>query len=315
MNGAAGRSAVVIGGTGALGRHICAALLRGGAYRVTAVARREAPVVPGARLVRADLLGNDDTPALSRLVAGSDVVVNAAGAGWRGTPDQMDSAHTVLVEQLLRLLPPRIRLVHIGSVHEYGEIRPHVAADEHHPERPSTVYGRTKLTGTRSIVEAAAEGRSDGVVLRITNVCGPGAPAASFLGHLIERLHQLRPGLPLDLELTPDMRDFVDIRDVADAVVRAATAPVTGLVINIGRGAVHDVPTVAKELIRAAGFPQERVRMRVAAMPEGTGRHGAWTKVDVRRARALLGWSHTRRLQDSLRDQWEAASARVRSTG
>ncbi|MEU5958555.1 NAD(P)-dependent oxidoreductase [Streptomyces sp. NPDC047525] len=305
----------MIGGTGALGRHICAALLRGGAYSVTAVARHEAPVASGARLVRADLLADDDNRALCRLVAGSDVVVNAAGAGWRGTPDQMDSAHTVLVERLLRSLSPGIRLVHIGSVHEYGEIRPHDAADERHPERPSSIYGRTKLTGTRRVMEAAAEGRSDGVVLRVTNACGPGAPTASFIGFLIERLHQLPPGLPLDLELAPDTRDFVDIRDVADAVVRAATAPVTGFVINIGRGAVHDVPTVARELIKAAGFPLERVRMRAAAVPGDKGRCSAWTRVDVRRARALLGWSHTRCLEDSLRDQWEAASALVRSTG
>ncbi|MCM2390487.1 NAD-dependent epimerase/dehydratase family protein [Streptomyces albipurpureus] len=301
-----GRSAVVIGGTGSLGRPICAALLRAGASHVTAVARHEAPVVPGARLLRADLLDNDNR-ALDRLVANSDVVVNAAGAGWRGTPDQMMHAHTVLVERLLRLVPPHTRLVHLGSVHEYGEISPRDAADEDHPERPSAPYGRTKLLGSRSVLAAAAEGRTDGVVLRISNVCGPNAPAASFLGTLIEQLHQLPPGSPLDLAVTPDMRDFIDIRDVADAVVRAATAPVAGLVINIGRGEVHAVPTVAQMMTRAARFPRRRVRMHVATMPGSRGGSGAWAKVDVRRAHALLGWTHTICLPDSLRDQWRAA--------
>jgi nucleoside-diphosphate-sugar epimerase len=296
-----------MGGTGSLGRHICAALLRDGAYRVTAVARHEAPVVPGARLLTADLLGDDDR-AVSRLVAGSDVVVNAAGAGWSGAAEHMARAHTVLVDRLLRLLPAHTRLVHLGSVHEYGEIRPHDAADERHPERPSTVYGRTKLTGTRSVLASAAEGRTDGVVLRVTNVCGPGAPAASFLGSLIQRLRHLSPGSLLELALTPDARDFVDIRDVADAAVRAATAPVTGLVINVGRGAVHDVRTAAELMIDAAGFPRDRVRMRAAAAAGSTGGHGAWTKVDVRRARDLLGWTHSTSLRDSLRDQWEAAA-------
>jgi NDP-hexose 4-ketoreductase len=218
----------------------------------------------------------------------------------------MVSSHTVLVERLLRLVPPRTRLVHLGSVHEYGEIPPREAADERRPERPSTLHGRTKLIGSRAVLASAAEGRTDGVALRITNVCGPGAPAASFLGSLAEQLHRLPPGLPLDLTLTPDMRDFIDIRDVADAVVRAATAPVTGLVINIGRGAVHAVPAVAKLMVRAAGFPEHRVRI---ATPESTEKNGAWTRVDVRRAHALLGWSHTTCLQDSLRDQWEATRA------
>ncbi|APU21373.1 NAD-dependent epimerase/dehydratase family protein [Actinoalloteichus sp. GBA129-24] len=299
-------SAVVLGGTGSLGRHICAALLRAGAAQVTAVARHEGPVVPGARLLRADLLGDDDR-ALNDLVADSDLVVNAAGAGWRGTEEQMFRAHTVLVDRLLRLVPPPTRLVHLGSVHEYGEISPGDAADEHHPERPSAPYGQTKLIGSRSVLAAAAEGRTDAVVLRITNVCGPRAPAASFLGSLIEQLRQLPPGGRLDLTVTPDMRDFVDIRDVADAVVRAAVAPVAGLVINIGRGEVHTVPDVAEMMTGAAGLPPRRVRMRVATMPGNPGGKGAWTKVDVRRANALLGWSHTTCLQDSLRDQWKAA--------
>jgi len=117
------RSAVVIGGTGALGWHICAALLRAGTSQVTAVARHEGPVVSGAGLLRADLLNNDNR-ALSRLISNSDVVVNAAGDSWRGTPDQMVASHTVLVERLLRLMPPDTRLVHLGSVHEYGHI-PH----------------------------------------------------------------------------------------------------------------------------------------------------------------------------------------------
>ncbi|MFD5184547.1 NAD-dependent epimerase/dehydratase family protein [Streptomyces sp. NPDC058372] len=300
------RSAIVMGGTGSLGRCICAALLRTGNYRVTAVARHDAPVPSGARLLRADLLGKDEE-ALSDLVAGSDVVVNAAGAGWGGTPDQMERAHTVLVERLLRLVPLRTRLVHLGSVHEYGEISRHEAADERHPERPVTMYGRTKLVGTNAILASAAEGRSDAVILRVTNVCGPGAPAASFLGSLIERLREMPPGLPLELQLAPDLRDFVDIRDVADAVVRAATAPVSGLVINIGRGHVHDVPTVAELMIKAADFPRHQVRMGAVAESGSTGGHGAWTKVEVSRARDLLGWSPSMSLEDSLRDQWRAA--------
>lgn len=262
--------------------------------------------MPGVELLRADLLHDGSDRALERLLADSDVVVNAAGSGWRGTLEQMLDAYAVLVERLLRLIPPHIRLVQLGTVHEYGEISPHEAADEDHPEQPSTPYGQAKLMGSRSILAAAAEGRTDAVVLRVTNVCGPGAPAGSLLGSLTKRLQELPPGGRLDLAVTPDMRDFIDIRDVADAVVRAAAAPAAGLVVNIGRGEVHAVSDVVEMMADVAGLPRSRLLMNVAAGPESPG-GSSCTNVDVRRAQAVLGWSHVTRLRDSLRDQWEAA--------
>lgn len=110
----------------------------------------------------------------------------------------------------------------------------------------------------------------------------------------------------MDLAVIPDMRDFIDIRDVADAVVRAAAAPAAGLVVNIGRGEVHAVSDVVEMMADVAGLPRSRLLMNVAAGPESPG-GSSCTNVDVRRAQAVLGWSHVTRLRDSLRDQWDAA--------
>ncbi|MEY9911391.1 putative NADH-flavin reductase [Catenulispora sp. MAP12-49] len=83
-----------------------------------AVAVDQFSTVPGVELLRADLLHDGSDRALERLLADSDVVVNAAGSGWRGTLEQMLDAYAVLVERLLRLIPPHIRLVQLGTVHE-----------------------------------------------------------------------------------------------------------------------------------------------------------------------------------------------------
>ena len=66
--------AAVTGGTGFLGRHVVAALLRAG-WRVRLLTRSD-PEPPGVELVRGDL---GDPEALSRLVRGVGAVVHAAG--------------------------------------------------------------------------------------------------------------------------------------------------------------------------------------------------------------------------------------------
>ncbi len=67
--------AAVTGGTGFLGRHVVAALLRSG-WRVRLLARRDLPCPPGVERVRGDL---GDGESLSRLVRGAGAVVHAAG--------------------------------------------------------------------------------------------------------------------------------------------------------------------------------------------------------------------------------------------
>nr|WP_250969927.1 NAD(P)-dependent oxidoreductase [Streptomyces sp. RKAG290] len=219
----------------------------------------------------------------------------------------MRLANTELVATLVdavRKLPRRPRLIQLGTIHEYGAGAAG-AIDEEMTPVPVNFYGESKLRATRLVLDAARASELDGVVLRVANVIGPGAPAGSLLGGIAARLRETPPGPDTpetELAVAPleALRDFVDLSDLADAVLAAAgTAPadVTGHVINVGSGRVVHVRQVVRRLIELSGLP-------VRLVEEGAGA-ASRTKVnslelDITKARRLLRWAPRRDLDESL---------------
>ncbi|MCC2274791.1 NAD(P)-dependent oxidoreductase [Streptomyces sp. ET3-23] len=281
---------LVPGGTGWVGRAVCAALA-GAGHEVVAVARRRVPVPDGVRLCTADASSGDLAGLLAR--ERPDAVVNAAGGYWTGDPAAMRSSFGGVTGRLLEALGD-VRLVQLGTLLEYVPPEPGALLTEASPTRPDTEYGRIKLADSEAVLRAAA----DAVVLRLPNVCGPGAPEASLPGRVVA---QLRSGAEvLELSALRTERDYVDVRDVAAAVVAAVRGRTTG-VVNLGTGTPVPVRSLVQGLIRATGRP---VRLVERAVPDGPVPGGLVSAADPARARALLGWSATIPLERSLRDHW-----------
>ncbi|GIG63091.1 reductase [Longispora fulva] len=308
---------VVLGGTGFVGRHLCAAFVAAG-HDVLAIASNRVSDPP-SRLLTMDLLALD-TAALTVLFVAerTDIVVNATGAVWGVTDDEMARVHVTLVEHVLdamAAMPGGPRLVQLGSMYEYGPAPRGVAIGEDVPTRPTTWYSQTKLAGSDAVLTAARSGRVDGIVLRVSTAVGSGAPADSLPGRVCAQLLAAAADEPAVVRLTPlrDVRDFVDVRDVADAVVAAATAPVGGRVINIGSGTVVPVRRLVDLLVEASGLDAEVVEVP-AAGPSRAGDGLAWQEVDIATARRLLDWTPRRGLEDSAREVWAARLVREGGT-
>jgi NDP-hexose 4-ketoreductase len=307
---AARRVVAVLGATGCVGAALCEAFTAAG-HRVVAVARRRPTRYAGtfASLDVAAVPPEDLGDLFRRHHVG--VVVNATG-GWLDTPDANERYHVHLVRNLLAAmtgLPGRPRLVQIGSIHEYGPVPAGTTIGEDHPARPGTVYARTKLAGARAVVDAADTGAVNGVVLRSVNVFGPGVTPVSFLGTVVDRLRQRRPGQPLELTVQDVHRDYVDVRDLAAAVVRAADAGAAGQILNIGRGEALSLRQTVDRLVRLAGFPPEAVGGAGPVQSRG----GDWTQADITAARRILGWSPAITPERSIRDMWEASAMKSES--
>ncbi|MGH3822358.1 MAG: NAD-dependent epimerase/dehydratase family protein [Pseudonocardiaceae bacterium] len=297
----------VLGATGSVGRQVCLAFAERG-WGVLGVARRWAPHVADYRFVAMDLAATDPRRIADLLGDGPvDVVINAAG-GWGDTEKEMAYSHVRLVDRLLEavaMLPQRPRLVHIGSVHEYGPVPHGTLLHEEVPPHPVTPYARTKLAVSQAVLRAARAHALNAVVLRAANMSGPYPPRESFLAALVGRLHAARAAdQVLELNIADARRDFIDVRDVAAAIVRAGEAPVDGRVVNVGRGEAVSIGDLVEWLIEAAEFPRRMITYRRQRV-ESKG--GDWTQLDIRLARRLLSWEPRISLRDSVHAMWQVS--------
>lgn len=303
---------MVLGGSGALGSRVCQEFAAAGCS-VLSVSRSgaRAPWWPSSIDSTALDLTAVDTGGLRRTLAGADVVVNASTVVWRTTEEAMRALHVEFVDRLVEVLAgPRPRLVQLGSSYEYGPGAVGVSTTEDDPLAPTSFYGVTKRHSTETVRRAALEHGVDGVVLRVANVAGPGAGGNSLPGKVAR---QLAAG-ERQLRLSPltCWRDYVDVRDVVDAVVAAATVPaadVSGQVFNIAGGTATAVLDLVHRLIALSGVPARIVELAGRSVLEPM----PWQQLDISRARHLLGWQPTRNLDDSLTDMLAAERAPARS--
>ncbi|ACY98308.1 NAD-dependent epimerase/dehydratase family protein [Thermomonospora curvata] len=305
-------SVLVLGGHGFVGRHVCAAFAQRG-RRVIVAGRRPSPrpsQYPFVRMDLAMLSAAELAAELERLRPG--IVINTVGSIWGRSAEEMWAAAALPTQRLISALSSlsfRPRLVHLGSVLEYGHVAPGTTVGPHTVPRPDTAYGRAKLAATETAVRAMRSGAVDGMVLRLANIAGPGAPAISLLGQVAERLAAcVGRDEVAEVRLSPlsAYRDYVDVRDAAEAVIAAAFATEhVGVIVDIGRGEAIPVRSLVDLLIKLSGVPARVVEQGSKPLVPD------WLQLDIRPAMRLLGWRPRRTIAESVRDYW----ADVRPSG
>ncbi|WP_093802902.1 NAD(P)-dependent oxidoreductase [Streptomyces sp. Wb2n-11] len=287
---------LVLGSTGFLGGHTAERLRALPGVRLLDGGRSTDAGVP------LDLTSDPEALADALRGAAPDAVVNCAGlvSGSAVRLTDVNARGPAALCEAMAAAAPGARLVHLGSAAEYGPTAPGEAVAEDAATRPQGPYGATKLAGTAAVTAAGL----DAVVLRVFNPVGPGAPAAGLPGRLAGELRRAGASGTVRVGDLSAYRDFVDVRDVAEAAVLAATAPgPLPPVLNIGSGRATVVREIAHGLVRAAGF-----RGTVEEAGGGSARSSAvsWQCADIGAARSALGWQPTRGLAGSLSDLWQA---------
>jgi nucleoside-diphosphate-sugar epimerase len=306
------RRVTVLGGTGFAGRHIVSAFVAAGWHTTAAARRRPGTLPPGAAFASVDLGANVEAVAAAIGRTEPDVVVNASGAYWGMTGEQLRASLIHTTRRLVGALPLlgcRPRLIHLGSVLEYEPNGARVLLDERAAVNATTAYGAAKLHATEAVSRAASDGLLDAMVLRVTNSIGPGVDPASLLGKVARELLRARAGgttahvvlAPLHAE-----RDYLDVRDLGEAVVAAAGRGRTGQVINIGTGTAVGVRALVDLLVTVSATPA-RIEEREDA-PSSPGAVADWLAVDPATASRLLGWSARRPIAQAVADLWQAAA-------
>jgi GDP-4-dehydro-6-deoxy-D-mannose reductase len=306
---------LVTGSSGFLGRHVLAALKAGEVpgSDVFAMGRRCPAGWAPDRFVRADL---DEPEGVARAVAGvrPDVVIHAAGKTPPGESDEFYRGNTLATLHLLdalRATSRRVRVVLAGSAAELGPVPVEaLPVGEDHPCRPAGAYGLSKWLA--SCAGLAARPPLEVVVARVFNPIGPGAPPSQAFGRfassLADRSVEILTARDLDAR-----RDFVDVRDVACALIVLARKGRPGKVYHVGTGRSRRVGEGLSYLIRRSGR-----KVRVCDDPTRAHRTSPGdSRADTRRIAGDTGWAPRIAWEQSLDDLWDEASAQagLRLTG
>jgi UDP-glucose 4-epimerase len=187
------------------------------------------------------------------------------------------------------------RFVYAGSSSIYGAAE-RLPTKESNLPRPLSAYGMTKLAAENMVHLFGHNHGLPAVTLRYFNVYGPRQRPDMAIARFIQGLVD---GTPVEIFGDGEQtRDFTYVDDVVDATLRAATANVSGKILNVGGGSRATVNAVLGLLEEISGATAHRAYLPAA--PEDH-RHGG---ASINLARQYLAWEPRVSLRDGLARQW-----------
>jgi nucleoside-diphosphate-sugar epimerase len=298
---------LVTGGSGFLGGYILKALADA-PYRVIALGRHHPGGWPIERFVRMNL---DDVEALNRTIAAiaPDVVIHAAGKTPPASSSALYIANTRNTKHVLDALAATkkaCRIVITGSAAELGCVPvDRLPANEDQPCRPTDAYGMSKWAATKMAL--LAESPLEVMVARLFNPIGPGMPTSQAFGRFAALLAEPGPQtLKISVGDLNARRDFLDIRDAAEALISLAELGRGHSIYHVGTGVSRSIGDGLQELIRLSG--------REVHVEESIGHRGpSDSRADIQRITGETDWLPRIAWETSLADLWDEASRRLGS--
>ncbi|OPX72445.1 MAG: UDP-galactose-4-epimerase [Methanoregulaceae archaeon PtaB.Bin152] len=298
---------IVTGGAGFIGSHLCEALANGG-HHVTIIddlssGRIEhiSSLLPSPRVSLIQDTVQDFT-SLLEYFQGADGVFHLAAmvSVPRSIAHPLASHEVTLTGTLNVLLAARDtgvkRVVHASSAAVYGNI-PDLPKREDMPVDPLSPYAVAKYAGERYCRVFSLLYGLQAVSLRFFNVYGPRQDPRSDYAAVIPRfIARIRAGeAPLIYGDGGQTRDFVYVKDVVTAMIKAMDSEVCG-VFNIASGSETSVNQLASMLMDLCGC-----RMDPVHCPERPGEVRR-SVADISQAQAALGYSPRFTLREGLSD-------------
>jgi UDP-glucose 4-epimerase len=246
-----------------------------------------------------------DPAAVRHAIEGCDTVIHlAASVGNSRSIDDPIRDSEVNVLGTLRVLEAARqagagKIVYSSSAGIFGELKT-IPIREDHPIDPDTPYGASKLAGEKLCLAYAKLYPIEAVCLRYFNVYGVNQRYDAYGNVIPIFAHRLLQSEPItifgDGEQT---RDFVNVRDVARANLRAAMSPQLSGAFNVASGTRITINRLASLIMGENGAQRP---IHYEAPRKGDVRHSL---ADISAAQAAFGYEPSVRLEDGLREYFE----------
>jgi nucleoside-diphosphate-sugar epimerase len=311
---------LITGATGFLGRHVLdalpLALAREGRFddRVMVLGRRPPSGWPNESFVSADFDDFDRLRQAFRELA-PDYVIHTAGRTPPASDEELYRANfwsAIRLLNVLRSLKSSARVVLSGSAAELGPVATaDLPVDESYECRPADAYGRSKWLAT--IAGLAERPPLEVVIARVFNPIGPGMPSTQAFGEFAAQLRvqttegnstssarQAQDPLAVWVGDLQTRRDFIDVRDVARALVALSLKGHGSTVYHVGTGQSRSIAEGLELLVQHFGRS-----IRVCPDPSRTSRRGpSDSRAKITRIVEHTGWEPTIPFEQSIADLW-----------
>lgn len=292
-------SVVVVGGAGFIGSHVTRQLVERGAtvYVIDNLHRGKRAFVPDEVELDTVAVQNTDIKEIIRAYD-PDAIIHLAALHYipycnehpeetfdvnvMGTRNVVSAAADVEVESFV--------FTSSAAVYEPSE-QAHTVNDN---LNPIGIYGKTKVIGEQ-LVELFHQRTGIGAVsLRLFNTYGIRETNPHLIPEILSQIQQGKREIRLG-NLTPT-RDFVHVRDVSKAIIRALDISEGYDTYNVGSGQSHSVQEVVEKIAGVCGVDirivQEEERMRSSDRPN--------LESDISKTEKDLGWEPKTTFDDGL---------------
>ena len=256
---------------------------------------------PGMPFIEGDVR---DGECVAEAAKGCGVILHlAASVGNKRSIDHpLDDAAINVLGTLNVLEAARVnginRVVFSSSAGIFGELKTLPIAEDH-PQDPDSPYGVSKLAAEKMCLVYNKLYDMHNVCLRYFNVFGPHQRFDAYGNVIPIFANRVLREEPLtifgDGEQT---RDFVNVRDVADANIQAALTPEVKGDFNIGSGTRISINALARLVQAVAGM---QVGVTYAPPRPGDVRDSL---ADIRLARAAFGFIPNVPFEEGLDEYW-----------
>jgi len=292
------RTVLVTGGAGFIGSHIAEALCPDNEVLIldnfSTGVRANCP--DDATVIEGDVR---DEGVVADATEGVDIVFHeAAIVSVAQSVEEPTASHAVNVDGTLTVLEAArredARVVFASSAAIYGA-PDSLPVTETDPKQPTSPYGLEKLSGDHYCRLYADLYDLPTVALRYFNVYGPRQSGGDYAGAITAFAGQARDGGPLTVHGDGGQtRDFVNVTDVVQANLLAATTDATGQAFNVGTGTETTIRTVAETIRDHVDLTADVTHTDARA---GDSRESV---ADISKVRERLGYEPSVSLSDGL---------------
>ena len=275
------KNILIIGGTGFIGYHLAKKCLKKN-FKVTSISKNQPKKIRFLKKVKYIICDINNKKILKKIDNNFDYVVNLGGYVDHKNKQETYRSHYLGLKRLTKIfIKKKIKkFIQIGSSMEYGRVKS--PQKENFNCYPESIYAISKFLSTKHLITLYKKKKFPAVILRLYQVYGPNQDKNRLIPIIIDSCKNNK-SFPCSSGV--QLRDFLFVDDLIDAILRCLDKKVEGKIINIGSGKIIQVKKIINQIVDfyKAGKPLfGKIKLRKEEMIE--------VYPSLLNARKFLGW-------------------------